>query len=72
MADRELVILDRVQHLLALCQALRSLIDQGRRNGLLAGRFLLLGSTSGELLRQSGESLAGHNRLSGIAAATTA
>ena len=72
MADRELVILDRVQHLLALCQALRSLIDQGRHNGLLAARFLLLGSASGELLRQSGESLAGRNRLSGIAAAATA
>ncbi len=57
--EDKLVILDEVQHLPALFQALRSLIDQGRRKGLLAGRFLLLGSASGELLRQSGESLAG-------------
>lgn len=57
--EDKLVILDEVQHLPALFQALRSLIDQGRRKGLFAGRFLLLGSASGELLRQSGESLAG-------------
>ena len=57
--EDKLVILDEVQHMPALFQALRSLIDQGRRKGLLAGRFLLLGSASGELLRQSGESLAG-------------
>jgi uncharacterized protein len=49
-ADK-LVILDEVQHVPALFQALRSLIDQGRRKGLVAGRFLLLGSASGELLR---------------------
>jgi uncharacterized protein len=57
--ENKLVILDEVQHMPALFQALRSLIDQGRRKGLLAGRFLLLGSASGELLRQSAESLAG-------------
>ena len=57
--ENKLVILDEVQHMPALFQALRSLIDQGRRKGLLATRFLLLGSASGELLRQSGESLAG-------------
>lgn len=57
--EDKLVILDEVQHMPALFQALRSLIDQGRRKGLLTGRFLLLGSASGELLRQSGESLAG-------------
>jgi uncharacterized protein len=57
--EGKLVILDEVQHMPALFQALRSLIDDGRRKGLLAGRFLLLGSASGELLRQSGESLAG-------------
>ena len=55
----KLVILDEVQHMPALFQALRSLIDKGRREAILAGRFLLLGSASGELLRQSGESLAG-------------
>ena len=57
--ERVLVILDEVQHMPALFGALRSLIDQGRRKGLNAGRFLLLGSASGELLRQSSESLAG-------------
>ncbi len=57
--ESQLVILDEVQHMPALFQALRSLIDQGRRKGLQAGRFLLLGSASGELLRQSAESLAG-------------
>ena len=33
--------------------------DRGRRKGLRSGRFLLLGSASIDLLRQSGESLAG-------------
>ncbi len=40
-------------------QSLRGLIDSGRRKGLRSGRFLLLGSASIDLLRQSGESLAG-------------
>ncbi len=52
--DRLLVI-DEVQHLPGLFAALRPEIDANRR----PGRFLLLGSASGELLRQSGESLAG-------------
>ncbi|MFM8899653.1 MAG: ATP-binding protein [Burkholderiales bacterium] len=55
----KLVILDEVQHSPELFPVLRSLIDEGRRSGLAAGRFLLLGSASGELLQQSGESLAG-------------
>ncbi len=38
---------------------LRGMIDQGRRRGKRTGRFLILGSASVELLRQSGESLAG-------------
>lgn len=38
---------------------MRGLIDQGRRRGHRTGRFLLLGSASMDLLRQSGESLAG-------------
>ena len=57
--EDKLVILDEVQHMPDLFGVLRSLVDQGRRKGLSAGRFLLLGSASGELLRQSGESLAG-------------
>ena len=50
-----LVVLDEVQQLPGLFKALRPEIDAHRR----PGRFLLLGSASGELLRQSGESLAG-------------
>jgi predicted AAA+ superfamily ATPase len=56
---QRLVILDEVQHMPELFPVLRSLIDEGRRNGQGTGRFLLLGSATGELLRQSGESLAG-------------
>jgi predicted AAA+ superfamily ATPase len=50
-----LLILDEVQLAPALFAALRPEIDADRR----AGRFLLLGSAAGDLLRQSGESLAG-------------
>jgi uncharacterized protein len=55
----KLVILDEVQRAPGLFQDLRGLIDQGRRVGRRNGRFLLLGSASIELLRQSSESLAG-------------
>lgn len=54
-----LVILDEVHQVPGLFQSLRGLIDRGRRAGRRAGRFLLLGSASLDLLRQSGESLAG-------------
>jgi predicted AAA+ superfamily ATPase len=57
-ADK-LVILDEVHRTPELFQSLRGLIDRGRRMGLNAGRFLLLGSASVDLLQQSGESLAG-------------
>ena len=50
-----LVVLDEVQLVPQLFAALRPEIDADRR----AGRFLMLGLASGELLRQSGESLAG-------------
>ncbi len=50
-----LLVLDEVQHVPQLFAALRPEIDEQRR----PGRFLLLGSASGELLRQTGESLAG-------------
>ncbi len=61
LADHEdrLVILDEVHRLPGLFQSLRGLIDRGRRRGRRAGRFLLLGSASMDLLRQSGETLAG-------------
>ncbi len=57
--EDKLVILDEIHRLPELFQTLRGLIDQGRRKGLRAGRFLILGSASIDLLRQSGESLAG-------------
>ena len=57
--EDKLVILDEIQRMPELFQTLRGLIDSGRRRGRRAGRFLLLGSASMELLRQSGESLAG-------------
>ena len=61
LSDHEdrLVILDEVHRVPDLFQSLRGLIDRGRRRGRLAGRFLLLGSASMDLLRQSGETLAG-------------
>lgn len=57
--EDQLVIIDEVQRVPGLFRSLRGLIDRGRRRGRRAGRFLLLGSASLELLRQSGESLAG-------------
>jgi hypothetical protein len=42
-----------------LFRDLRGLIDEGRRRGRRTGRFLILGSASVDLLKQSGESLAG-------------
>ncbi len=57
--EDKLVILDEVQRLPGLFQILRGLIDRGRRKGRRNSRFLLLGSASLDLLRQSGESLAG-------------
>jgi len=56
--EDELVILDEVQRMPELFATLRGLIDQGRRRGKRSGRFLLLGSASADLLRQS-ETLAG-------------
>lgn len=57
--EDKLVILDEVHRAPGLFQNLRGLVDRGRRKGLKAGRFLLLGSASIDLLKQSGESLAG-------------
>lgn len=57
--EDELVILDEVHRAPELFQSLRGLIDRGRRHGKRTGRFLLLGSASMDLLKQSGESLAG-------------
>ena len=60
-ADK-LVILDEIQRAPQLFQTLRGLIDAGRRRGRGNGRFLVLGSASIDLLKQSSESLAGRIR----------
>ena len=57
--EHRLVILDEIHHAPDLFLALRGVIDDGRRRGLTAGRFLILGSASMRLLRQSAETLTG-------------
>lgn len=57
LQDR-LVVLDEIHRAPELFQTLRGVIDEGRRKGKGVGRFLVLGSASLDLLRQS-ESLAG-------------
>ena len=54
-----LVILDEIHRVPGLFEPLRGIIDQRRREGRRAGHFLLLGSASIDLLRQTGETLAG-------------
>ena len=56
---RRLVVIDEVQRAPGLFRLLRVLIDERIRTGEVAGQFLLLGSAAPDLLRQSGESLAG-------------
>ena len=55
----KLVIIDEVHRAPGLFPVLRGLIDQARREGHRAGLYLLLGSASLDLLKQSGETLAG-------------
>nr|WP_300998575.1 ATP-binding protein [Hyphomonas sp.] len=57
-ADR-LVIIDEIQRSPGLFQVLRSVIDDRIQAGRPSGHFLLLGSASIDLLKQSSESLAG-------------
>ncbi|MFO1430084.1 MAG: ATP-binding protein [Candidatus Competibacteraceae bacterium] len=59
MQEDKLVILDEIQRVPGLFQTLRGLIDHGRQRGHRNGRFLVLGSASLDLLRQSAENLAG-------------
>ena len=54
-----LVIIDEVHRAPGLFPVLRGLIDRGRRAGRQSGQYLLLGSASLDLLKQSGETLAG-------------
>lgn len=55
----KLVILDEIQRVPELFPVLRGIIDKNREQGRRGGQFLLLGSASMDLMRQSSESLAG-------------
>ncbi len=57
--EDRLVVLDEVHRMPEILRDLRGLIDRGRRRGVRTGRFLLLGSASLDLLRGTGETLAG-------------
>lgn len=57
--SEKLVVLDEIQRAPDLFMVLRGLIDENRRSGKKAEQFLLLGSATMDLLRQSSESLAG-------------
>ncbi len=57
--DDKLVIIDEIQRAPDLFMVLRGLIDKNRRAGRKGEQYLLLGSASMQLLRQSSESLAG-------------
>lgn len=54
-----LVVVDEIQRSPGLFQVMRGLIDERVRDGEHAGQFLILGSASIDLLRQSSETLAG-------------
>jgi predicted AAA+ superfamily ATPase len=55
MHSDKLICLDEIQRVPELFPLLRSIIDRNKRNG----QFLILGSASRDLIRQSSESLAG-------------
>lgn len=55
----KLIIIDEVQSKPNLFKEIRGIIDEFKREGKKHGHFLLLGSASLDLLKQSGESLAG-------------
>ncbi len=55
----KLIILDEIQQFPEIFRILRGIIDRNRQDGRSAAQFLLLGSASMEVLRQSSESLAG-------------
>lgn len=64
LADHQdkLVVLDEVHRVPGLFPVLRGLVDRARRKGRRSGQYFLLGSASFDLLRQSGETLAGRIR----------
>jgi uncharacterized protein len=55
----KLIVLDEIHKVPEIFQEMRGVIDENRRKGRKAGQFLILGSAAIDLLRQSGESLAG-------------
>lgn len=55
----KLIILDEIQRVPELFAVLRGVIDRRRKEGFRTGQFLILGSASLELLKQSSETLAG-------------
>lgn len=57
--NKKLIILDEVQRMPDVFAPIRGIIDRERRKGNKTGQFLFLGSSSLDLLQQSGESLAG-------------
>jgi predicted AAA+ superfamily ATPase len=62
-------VLDEIHRVPELFATLRGLIDRGPRHGRRTSRFLILGSASMDLLKQSSESLAG--RIATSPSATT-
>lgn len=57
--NEKLIILDEIHRMPEIFQTLRGVIDERRRQNKRNGQFLILGSASIELLKQSGETLAG-------------
>lgn len=57
--EGHLIILDEIQRMPDLFPLLRGVIDRRRKKGLRSCQFLILGSASLDLIRQSSESLAG-------------
>ncbi len=55
----KLIVLDEIQKMPDIFSSIRGIIDEQRREGRKTGLFLFLGSASMDLLKQSGESLAG-------------
>lgn len=67
----KLIILDEIQRVPELFAVLRGVIDRRRKEGFRTGQFLILGSASLDLLKQSSETLAGriaYKDLSGFTA----
>ncbi len=57
--ENKLVILDEIHRMPEIFRELRVLIDSGRQRNIKSNRFLILGSASIDMMKQSSESLAG-------------